>query len=140
MGDDKMKLRFMIILVLLIFTVGMVMGAASASHTFKDSGYKYKMSDKKYKAMKKHAKKYGKSLKKVKVSKTKYWTSIEKWKVGKTYKLYGGPKLKVVKLVKAYKGTKYGGGGYKYKCKELARMECWVEYVGGKCIDYGIVV
>ena len=95
-----------IMIILLIFTVGMIMGTASASHTFKADGYKYKMSDKKFKVMKKHAKKHGSSLKKVKASKTTYWTSIEKWKVGKTYKLTGGPKIKVLKLIKTYKGTK----------------------------------
>ena len=92
--------RMIIMIILLIFTVGMIMGTASASHTFKADGYKYKMSDKKFKVMKKHAKKHGSSLKKVKASKTTYWTSIEKWKVGKTYKLTGGPKIKVLKLIK----------------------------------------
>ena len=58
--------RMIIMIILLIFTVGMIMGTASASHTFKADGYKYKMSDKKFKVMKKHAKKHGSSLKKVK--------------------------------------------------------------------------
>jgi hypothetical protein len=110
----------------------MVMGAASASHTFKDSGYKYKMSDKKFKAMKKHAKKHGRSIKNVWASKTKYWTSIEKLKIGKTYNWGDGIKVKVLKLIKSIRGTKYGGGGYKYKCKEKVRMECWVGYFKGK--------
>ncbi|WP_296873050.1 hypothetical protein [uncultured Methanobrevibacter sp.] len=131
--------RMVIILILLIFSVGMIMGTASASHTFKADGYKYKMSDKKFKAMKKHAKKHGSSLKTVKASKVRFSTSIEKLKVGKTYTLPGGEKVKVLKFIKAYKGTKYGGGGYKYKVKYFARMDCWVDYVNGKYIYSAIL-
>lgn len=44
--------KFMIILILLIFTTGMIMGTASASHTFKAGKYKCTISDKQYKKMK----------------------------------------------------------------------------------------
>ena len=128
-----------IILILLIFAVGMIMGTASASHTFKADGYKYKMSDKKFKAMKKHAKKYGSSVKKVKGSKVMYWTSIEKLKIGKTYNWGDGVKVKVLKFIKAFKGNKYGGGGYKYKAKQMVRMDCWVDYLNGKYYYSAIV-
>ena len=46
------KKKILVICILLIFTVGMVMGAASASHTFKKGKYKVKVSNKVYKQIK----------------------------------------------------------------------------------------
>ena len=60
-----MKKKILLLIILSIFIVGMVMGAASASHTFKDKGYKYKMSDSKYNKMKKNAKKEAKKRSKM---------------------------------------------------------------------------
>ena len=98
----------MIILVLLIFTVGMVMGAASASHTFKIGKYKAKVSDKKYKKMKSNAKK----------EKTVSVTL----KTGK-YKTYKEPKYKTVKK----KVWKY---------KKVLRSEYWSWDSGSEWQDY----
>ncbi|MEE1133900.1 MAG: hypothetical protein UHW60_03955 [Methanobrevibacter sp.] len=124
------KKKFLIILILLIFTVGMVMGSASASHTFKDKGYKYKMSTKEVKKLKKYAKKNGRCYTHVKVSKTKNKYSYEKLKVGKKY-TYDG-KFKVLKLVKVIKGKGVGDGGYLYKIKQYGKMNCAVQYYKGK--------
>lgn len=137
-GNAMNKKKLLILIVLSVFVVGMVMGAASAGHTFKDKGYKYKMGTKKFKSMKKYAKKTGHDSVHVKVSKTKYWTSIEKLKIGKTYKMTTGDKIKVLKLVKKYKGSKYGGGGYKYKVKKYAHMNCEVDYYKGKFSYYAV--
>ena len=49
--------RVMIILILLIFTTGMLMGTASAEHTFTVGKYKAKVSDKQYNKLKKYKKK-----------------------------------------------------------------------------------
>lgn len=46
------KKKILILVILTIFIVGMVMGAASASHTFKKGKYKAKVSDKTYKQIK----------------------------------------------------------------------------------------
>lgn len=123
----------MIILILIIFTTGMIMGAASASHTFKSKGFEYKMSDKKVKSMKKQAKKYGGSDRYVKVSKVKKWDSVERMKVGKKYHMMTGEKLKVLKLLKYDKGTAVpGSGGYTYKVRIYGTMHCNVEYSNGR--------
>lgn len=140
--------KMIIILVLLIFTIGMTIGAASASHTFKDKGYKYKMSDSKYNKMKKNAKKHAKKMSKilghptsaydskhVKVSKTsKVWIT----KNGKLNKKY--PKQT---LNKAKKGWKYiktvGKGKTAYQIyKKYAHMNCKVEYYKGHYYSYGV--
>jgi hypothetical protein len=105
--------KFMIILVLLIFTTGMLMGAASASHTFKKGKYKVTVSDKTYKKIKKGKKYIDKKVGSKKVKKWKYkkvlqskdvWSSdwsdytckdynIDKyWKNGWTY--YGSKTIK----------------------------------------------
>lgn len=44
--------RIAIVLVLLIFVVGMTMGAASASHTYHKKGYKFTVSNSQYKKIK----------------------------------------------------------------------------------------
>lgn len=51
------KKKILLAIIVSIFLVGMIMGAASASHTFKDKGYKYKISNSKYNKMKQDAKK-----------------------------------------------------------------------------------
>ena len=77
------KKKILIILVLSIFVVGMVMGAASASHTFKKGKYKVTVSDKTYKQIKKGdkvvVKKVGTKKVKVQKYKTKKVTKY-KWK------------------------------------------------------------
>ena len=68
----KNKQKILIILILSIFIVGMVMGAASASHTFKKGKYKVTVSDKTYKQIKK-GNKY--LVKKVGTKKVTKWTT-----------------------------------------------------------------
>ena len=72
--------KMIIILVLLIFTVGMIMGAASAGHTFKKGKYKCTVSNKEYNKIKKGwevTKKVG--TKKVTKWKTKKMKTYESW-------------------------------------------------------------
>ena len=81
--------RAIILLILSIFVIGMVMGAASASHTFKKGKYKCTVSDKEYKKIKKGyevTKKVG--TKKVTKWTTKKMKTYESWvdKNGVLYK------------------------------------------------------
>ena len=122
--------KMIIILILLIFTTGMIMGAASASHTFKDKGYSYKMSTKQVKKMKKVAKKEEYDIKRVKVSKTKNIKSYDRLKVGKTYTLNG--KMKVLKFIKRHEGTGVGDSYNLYKVRQYRYMDCYVDYYKGK--------
>ena len=55
---------------------------------------------------------------------------MEKLKIGKTYKI-NGKKFKVLSLKSTHKGSMYGGGGYTYKVKYFAHMNCVVEYYNG---------
>ena len=75
------KRKILVILILLIFTVGMVMGSASASHTFKKGKYKVKVSDKTYNKIKKGKKVLVKKVgtKKVTKWKTKKMKTYESW-------------------------------------------------------------
>ena len=114
----------------------MIMGATSATHVFKDNGYKYKMSDKKLKYMKKNARKMGSTDYYAKVSKTKKWDSAEKLKIGKKYNMLTGETVKVLKLLKNKKKTRAPGGGYVYKVRVYATMYCWVGYSHGKYSYY----
>ena len=65
--------RLLVLLILAIFCVGMVMGCASASHTFHKGKYKITVSNKQYKKLKK-IDGYGIS-KKVGTKKTKKWVT-----------------------------------------------------------------
>ena len=76
------KKKILILIILSIFITGMIIGAASASHTFKVGKYKATVSDKKYNKMKTDAKK------------GKYVCTY--LKTGK-YKTYKEPKYKTVK-------------------------------------------
>lgn len=144
-----MKKKILLLIILSIFIVGMVMGAASASHTFKDKGYKYKMSDSKYNKMKKNAKKEAKKRSKMLGHKTSAYDS-KHVKVTKTSKVYiaknGKLNKKYIKQTfkKAKKGWKYiktvdkGKTGYQIY-KKTAHMNCKVEYYNGKYYSYGVV-
>ena len=127
------KKRFLIILILLIFTTGMLISTASASHTFKDKGYKYIMKTPELKKMKKTAKKVGYDVRDKKVSKTKNLHSPELLKIGKKYKLMGtNKKFKVLSLKKTLKSRGVGDGGYVYRVKQYAHIDCLVDYRNGK--------
>ena len=138
----------MIILVLLIFTVGMVMGAASASHTFKDKGYKHKISDKEYKKMKKNAKTHAKKMSKLLGHPTSAYDS-KHVKVSKKSKVYIAKNGKLNKnypkqtLKKIRTGWKYiktvskRQTGYQIY-KKTAHMNCKVIYYNGKYMSYGV--
>ena len=74
------KKKMVLLIVLSIFIVGMVMGAASASHTFKKGKYKCTVSNKEYNKIKKGievTKKVG--TKKVTKWKTKKMKTYESW-------------------------------------------------------------
>ena len=105
--------KLIIILILIIFTTGMLMGAATASYTFKKGKYKVTISDKKYKYLKSHFKDYHKKVgsKKVKTWKTKKVKTYETWvdDYGNMYKSKSwnpykklGYKAKYVKSVTKY--------------------------------------
>lgn len=85
------KKKIVVLVVLTIFCVGMIMGSASASHTFKIGKYKGKISDKKYKQLK-TANKKGK-YKRIVVKTGKY----------KTHKIAKYKKKKVTKYKWKYK-------------------------------------
>lgn len=125
------KKKILVLIILSVFVVGMVMGSATASHTFKSKGYKYTMSTKDVKKSKKYAKKYGSDSNHKKVSKTKNKYSYESLKVGKTYNAFG-EKFKVLKLVKKHSSSGVGDGGYTYKVKYYAKMNCKISYANGK--------
>jgi len=76
------KKKIIVIAILCIFCIGMVMGAASASHTFKKGKYKITISDKQYKKLKKYDG-YAISKKVGSVKKTKWVTkkvkTYESW-------------------------------------------------------------
>ena len=64
-GVEKLKMKKIIILSLIcLFALGILCGAASASHTFKKGGYKMKVTDKQYKKLKKSKAIYGKYIQK----------------------------------------------------------------------------
>ena len=73
--------RLLVLLILAIFCVGMVMGCASASHTFHKGKYKVTVSDKTYNKIKKGKKILIKKVgtKKVKKWKTKKMKTFETW-------------------------------------------------------------
>ena len=141
--------RMIIILILLIFAVGMMMGAASASHTFKDKGYKYKISDSEYNKMKKNAKKQAKKMSKIlghptsaydhKMVKVSKKSKVYIAKNGKLNKKY--PKQTINKIKKGWKYIKTVGNrktGYQIY-KKTAHMNCKVEYYKGRYMSYGVV-
>ena len=79
-----MKKKILLLIILSIFIVGMVMGAASASHTFKKGKYKITISNKEYNLIKKdkrytHTHKWTGKYKKVKTWKTKKMKTYESW-------------------------------------------------------------
>lgn len=138
--------KFMIILILIIFTTGMIMGAASASHTFKKGKYKVTVSDKTYKQIKKGKKYIDKKVgyKKVTKWKTKKMKTYESWEDsdGNMYKSKSwnpyqkfGYDAKYVKSVWKY----YSDGDicweyYKvpYKVKKPVYMHIGADYDFGK--------
>jgi len=89
------KKKILILIILTIFIVGMVIGAASASHTFKKGKYKAKVSDKTYKQIKNGKKIFVKKV----GTKTKKSTYTKKIK---TYDLWKEPKkIKNGKYIKS---------------------------------------
>ena len=143
------KKKILLTIILSIFIVGMVMGVASASYTFKDKGYKYKISDSKYNKMKKYAKKEAEKRSKllghptsaydskhVKVSKTSKVYIAKNGKINKKY-----PKQTMQKPKKGWKYVKTVGQGSRtgYQLyKKTAHMNCKVEYYKGKFMSYGV--
>jgi len=127
------KKRILLLIVLSIFIVGMVMGAASAGYTFKDDGYKYKMKSPELKKMKKSAKKDGVAMKYRTVTKiNKKYRSHEQFKVGKKYRnMIDESKFKILKVVKVHKAKGVGDGYYVYKVRQYTRMLCEVDYDDG---------
>ena len=67
------KKKILVLTILCIFIVGMVVGTASASHTFKKDKYKITVSDKQYKKLKR-TDGYGVSKKVGTITKTKWMT------------------------------------------------------------------
>jgi len=89
------KKKILILIILSIFITGMIIGAASASHTFKKGKYKVKVSDKTYKQIKKGKKIFVKKV----GTKTKKSTYTKKIK---TYNMWGTPKkIKNGKYIKS---------------------------------------
>lgn len=89
--------KIIILLVLLIFVVGMTVGAASASHTYHKKGYKFKVSNKQYKKIK-YIKKH-KYASPQKMQKHKVWF---KTKTNKYYK-----NKRVYASIETHKGSYY---------------------------------
>ena len=122
--------KIIILLILSIFVIGMVLAPASASHTFKDKGYTYKMSTEKVNKLKKAAKKNTRSYTHVTVSKYVKTTSLEK--VTKK-KFLNAQKKGVTPYGKNYKfvSCKKSGSKYIVTLKKTAKMNCGVEYYNG---------
>lgn len=101
--------KILVLSILVIFCIGMTLGAASASHTFKLGKYKGKISDKQYKKLQ-SAKKKGKE--KLVYGKTKQYKTYKIPKFDKNGKKIGYKKVKSkVKMTvetTTYKG-KYNG-------------------------------
>lgn len=131
--------KFMIILILLIFTTGMIMGTASASHTYKKGKYKCTISNKEYYQMKqgkvitkKVGYKYKWKTKKMKtyeswydsngnLYKSKSWSPYKKW----------GYNIKYIKSVWRY----YDDGSIcweYYKVGKKVKAYMHLEYFNGK--------
>ena len=124
------------------------MGTASASHTFKDKGYKYKMSDSKYNKMKKNAKKQAKKMSKIlghptsaydhKIVKVSKKSKVYIAKNGKLNKKYPKQTIKKIKTgwkyIKTVSNSKTGYQIY----KKTAHMNCKVIYYKGKYMSYGV--
>ena len=130
--SKMMNKKTILLIILVIFIAGMIMSPATATHTFKDKGYKYTMKDKLLKKMKKIAKKNKRAYTTVTATKLTTYDTMEKLKIGKTYKDKYGKKEKVLKVLKTYTGNIYGGWGFKYQMKKYSPMECCVSYSHGK--------
>ena len=141
--------KWIILLVLCIFIIGISVGSATASHTFKASGCKYKMSTKTYNKMKHNAKKEADKMSKTLGHKTSAYDSkfVKATKYKKVYIASNGKlnKKYVKKTIKmAKKGWKYvktvgkGKTGYQLYKKKVT-MKCKVEYYDGHYSAYAIV-
>lgn len=143
------KKKILLAIIVSIFLVGMIIGTASASHTFKDKGYKYKISDSEYNKMKKNAKKQAKKMSKIlghptsaydhKMVKVSKKSKVYIAKNGKLNKKY--PKQTINKIKKGWKYIKTVGNrktGYQIY-KKTAHMNCKVEYYKGRYMSYGVV-
>ncbi len=91
------KKRLIIVLILVIFVVGMTMGCASAAHTYNKKGYKFKVSDSKYKKIK-YIKKHKYDSPK-KMSKHKVWFKVKTNKFYKNKRVYAS--------IETHKGSHY---------------------------------
>ena len=105
-GISMNKKRMIILIILCIFTVGMIMGAASASHTFHKGKYKLTVSNNQYKKLKK-TDQYMVSKKVGTVKKTKWVT--KKMKIYETWLDSNG------NLIKSKSWNPYNKFGYKAK-------------------------
>lgn len=134
------KKKILILVILSIFVVGMVMGAASASHTFKKGKYKVKVSDKTYKQIKNGKKIFVKKV----GTKTKKSTYTKKIK---TYDLKKNPKkIKNGKFIKSKTNKKYRIDYYKmtktekipvfmHVCKDYkGKIVVWINNHAGRGI------
>ena len=83
--------KILVLSILVIFCIGMTLGAASASHTFKSGKYKGTISDKQYKKLQ-NAKKKGKE--KLVYGKTKQYKTYKIPKFDKNGKKVGYKKVK----------------------------------------------
>ena len=142
------KKKILLAIIVSIFLVGMIIGTASASHTFKDKGYKYKISNSKYNKMKQDAKKEAEKRSKLLGHQSSAYAS-KHVKVSKTSKLYIAKNGKINKkypkqtMNKAKNGWKYiktvnqGRTGYQLY-KKTAHMNCKVIYFNGRYMSYGV--
>ena len=127
----------------------MTLAPATASHTFKDQGYKYKMSTKDYNKYKKAAKKQAKQMSKqlghaavgysgkmVKVSKTSKVYFVKNKVMNKNYSKQTMNKQK--NGWKYIKTVRKGNTVYQVY-KKSAKMNCKIEYYNGHYDSYGVV-
>lgn len=109
------KKKLLILIILVIFITGMIIGAASASHTFKKGKYKVKVSDKTYKQIKK-GNKY--LVKKVGYKKVTKWTT----KKMKTYESWIDSNGNLYKSESWNPYKKFG-----YKAKYIKEKTYWYD-------------
>ena len=103
--------KIVLLTIIAIFAVGILCGAAEASHTFKKGGYKMKVTDKQYKALK-NAGKYKTVTKTVNKKKVTYKT-VEKVKRSYYMDYENGSKLYDVKILYPSGRLNYSGKAVK---------------------------
>ena len=150
-GEIMNHIKIVMILILFIFSVGMIMGTASASHTFQKGKYKVTISDKKYNKLKNNFKSYHKKVgsKKIKKWVNKKIKTYETWmdKYGNIYKTKSwNPYNKVGYNAKYVKSkTKYYDDGSitwdYFKIKKTVKKSIYLHaYYVPHLDDYEVVV